>query len=271
MNSCLYECCVMHHRITPKEHSFRHRIFMLALDLDEIDTLAARIPFLSRNRRNLYEFRDRDHLTLPGLERATVKENLTAYLAQNGIRFPSGGRISLITLPRVLGYIFNPVSFYFCADAAGSPLCAVVQVGNTFREMKPYLLREPAGEDSFRLITPKHFYVSPFSALDLAFDLAFDFKLRVPGEHLDIHIDDREGERRVLVSALTGKRAPLTAARLAWFTLKYPLITLKVIGLIHWHALLLWAKRVPFHRKAANPGLQRDVLNPHDSLATKSP
>ncbi|KAB2645551.1 MAG: DUF1365 domain-containing protein [Verrucomicrobia bacterium] len=257
----------MHHRLAPKEHHFRYRIFMLALDLDELDAVAALIPFLSRNRRNLYEFRDRDHLTLPGFEHATLKENLVEYLAQNGIRFPADGRITLVTLPRVFGYIFNPVSFYFCADAAGAPLCAVVQVGNTFREMKPYLLREPSGENAFRLTTPKHFYVSPFSALDLD----FDFKLRVPGERLDIHIDDREGARAILVTALTGERAPLTAARLAWFTLKYPLITLRVIGLIHWHAFLLWAKRLPFHRKAANPDLQRAVFNPHASIAGKMP
>src|SRR6187402_1257125 len=213
--SCLYECSVMHHRLAPKEHHFSYRIFMFSFDLDEIDAIAARIPFFSRNRANLYTFRDSDHLPLG---RATVKENVIEYLAQNGIRFPAAGRISLVTLPRVLGYIFNPVSFYFCRDEAGAPLCAVVQVGNTFGEMKPYLLREPTGNDFFRLITPKHFYVSPFSALDLA----FDFKLHVPGETLDIHIDDREGERRVLLSALTGRQAPLTAGRLAWLTLKYP-------------------------------------------------
>jgi DUF1365 family protein len=264
MNSCLYECDVMHHRLEPKEHSFRYRIFMFAFDLDELDALAERLPFFSRNRRNLYEFRDADHLAFG---KATVKENLIEFLEQRGICLPAASRITLVTLPRVLGYIFNPVSFYFCHDAAGAPLCAVVQVGNTFREMKPYLLREPAGENFFRLITPKHFYVSPFSALDLA----FDFKLRVPDEVIDIHIDDRDGNRRILLSALTGKRAPLTTPRLFWFTLKYPLITLKVISLIHWHALLLWAKRLPFHRKAAHPELQRDVLNPHASLTAKTP
>jgi hypothetical protein len=254
----------MHHRLEPKEHHFRYRIFMFALDLDEIDEVAARIPFFSRNRANLYAFRDGDHLPLG---KQTVKENLVGFLAEQGIQFPASGRITLITLPRVLGYIFNPVSFFFCSDAAGAPLCAVVQVGNTFGEMKPYLLPQPVERDCFRLITPKHFYVSPFSALDLA----FDFKLRVPGETLDIHIDDREGERRVLLSALTGRRAPLTTAQLAWFTLKYPLITLKVIGLIHWHALLLWCKRLPWHRKADHADFQRGVLKPHVSIAGKTP
>ena len=266
MNSCLYECEVMHHRLTPKEHHFQYRIFMMALDLDEVDDLARRIPLFGRNRANLYAFRDRDHLTLPGHEQETTKENLIAFLAQNGIQFPGDGRITLVTLPRVFGYIFNPVSFYFCHDAGGTPLCAVVEVGNTFGEMKAYLLREPSGENAFRLITPKHFYVSPFSPLDLA----FDFKLRVPGDQLDIHIDDRDGDRRVLLSALTGRRTPFTAAQLAWFTFKYPLITLKVILLIHVHALLLWLRRLPWFRKGDHPDLQRDVLRPHASLASKT-
>lgn len=263
MNSCLYECEVMHHRLAPKEHRFRYRIFMFALDLDEIDAVAKKTFGFARNRRAFYEFRDRDHLTLPDRDGGTVKEHVIAWIAQQGLALPPDVRITLLTLPRVLGYIFNPVSFYFCAGADGAPLCAVVQVGNTFREMKPYLLREPDERGCFRLITPKHFYVSPF----LPLDLAFDFKLKPLGDVLDIHIDDREGERRVLLSALTGQRAPLTSARLAWFTLKYPLITLKVIALIHWHALLLWLKRLPWHRKAANAQLQRDVFRPHESIA----
>ncbi len=264
LRSCLYECKVMHHRLLPKESRFDYRLFFFCLDLDEIDEVARRTVGFSRNRWNLYSFLDRDHLTLcPG----TVKENLIEYLRQNDVLFPVGGRAILVTLPRVLGYIFNPVSFYFCFDAAGAPVCAVAQVGNTYGEMKPYLLREPISENYFRLITPKLFYVSPFSDLDLD----FDFKLRVPGENLDIHIDDKQGDKHVLLSALGGPRVALTSGRLLWLTLKYPLITLRVIFLIHWHALLLWLKRLPFHAKAANAHLQCDVLKPHNSIAGKKP
>lgn len=267
MNSRLYECRVMHHRFAPKVHHFRYGIFMFALDLDEIDAVAARIPFFSRNRANVYTFRDRDHLTLPGLEAAGVKANVVAWLRQQGVAFPGDGRIMLVTLPRVLGYVFNPVSFYFCFDAAGVPRCAIAEVGNTFGEMKPYLIADRAPDGVFRRVTPKHFYVSPFFDLNVT----FDFRLGVPGDRLDIRIDDRDGDERVLVTSLTGRRAPLTTARLVRCTLKHPLVTLKVIGLIHAHAVALWLKRVPWHRKAESTGQQRGVLKPHVSLSGNRP
>jgi DUF1365 family protein len=264
MNSCLYECTVMHHRLSPREHRFSYRIFMFHLDLDEIPLIASRNPFFSHNRRGLFSFYDSDHLQ--GGEGTTL-EKLHTYLAANGINLPEKSRAMLLTLPRVLGYIFNPVSFYFCFDPTGSPVCAVAEVGNTFGEKKLYLLPERVGGDRFRLVVPKHFYVSPFSELDLQ----FDFKLRIPAETMDIHVDDRNGEQRVLLSALTGTRAALSAGRLAWFAIKYPMVTLWVMTLIHWHALRLWLKRVPFHRKEARPDLQRDVLHPHPSITGNTP
>jgi uncharacterized protein len=263
LHSSLYECSVLHHRLSPKVHQFRYRIFLLSLDLDELPSLHRKLWCFSYNRRNLYSFRDRDHLTLPGLETASIKENIIAWVRQQGLSVADDVPIRLITLPRVLGYIFNPVSFYYFHDSAGVAQSVVVQVGNTFREMKPYLIREPSSVDFFRLITPKHFYVSPFSELTLH----FDFRIKVPGEHLEIHIDDRLGPNpeaeRTLVSVLSGKQRALTAARLTWYLLKYPLITLKVIFFIHWHALLLWMKKIPFHRKSAHPELQRNVFKPH--------
>jgi len=295
----------MHHRLTPKEHHFRYGIFQFCLDLDELDTLSTRLRLFHRNRPALYRFNDRDHLSSPGSSRReeaptqcgmrkaecgieseslltsaatqpkphlrspisdslSAKASLLSWISSQGLSIPADTRVLLLTHCRVFGYIFNPVSFYFCLDAQDRPLCAVAEVGNTFGEQKPFLLGPEHfdGEGRFRHLVPKHFYVSPFSALDLA----FDFKLRVPGEQLDIHIDDREGDHPVLLTALTGRRVPLTDANLARLTLKYPLVTLRIITLIHWHALRLWWKKVPWHRKAANPHLQQGVFNPHESL-----
>jgi uncharacterized protein len=257
MNSCLYECDVMHHRFAPKEHHLQHRIFMCCFDLDELDSLAQKVFLFSHNRKNFYAFRDDDH---EPAGKNSLKARLAIYLQQNGIELAKESKVMLLTLPRVAGYIFNPISVYFCFAPDGVPLCSVVEVGNTFREMKLYLLRaEDFTENGFQKNIPKHFYVSPFSSLDLH----FDFNLQLPGEKLALRVDDYEGDKKILITALTGTRAEFTNRNLFWITLKYPCITFKVIFLIHLHAFFLWLKRVPFYRKAQNPELQRDVLRPH--------
>ena len=188
---------------------------------------------------------------------------VVACLAEQGIDL-AGGRVLLVTLPRVAGYLVNPVSFYFCQDRAGRPVAAVAEVTNTFREMKPFVLGPATRRDgAFALRTPKYFYVSPFTDMDVA----FDFLLRDPGERFSVQIDDYDAGQRTLTSTLTGQRRPLTDRTLAWCTLKYPLITLRVIALIHWQAFRLYLKQVPWFAKAARPDAQRDLYRPHASLS----
>jgi len=259
LSSCLYECQVMHQRLAPRRYALHHALVMFYIDLDEIDTLAHELRLFSRNHWNLYGFRDDDHMPGCGHSGASLKHRLGQYLASQGIEPASASRVKLLTLPRILGYVFNPISVYFCFEPdAGTPVCAVAEVGNTFGEQKLYLLPAPQPGDArlFTLRVPKHYYVSPFSSLTLQ----FDFRLRTPEQALDIRIDDYDGERRILRSGLRGRRRSLRDARLFWYALKYPLLTLKVIGLIHWHALRLWLKGVPWHAKADNPQLQRQVL-----------
>ena len=278
MNSCLYECHILHARFSPRAHRFAYRIFLFAVDLDELDELPQRLRLFSRNRANFYSFHDRDYLPaneplyhadesspLPGSFQ-NLRGRVTAYLSARGIDL-AGGRVILVTLPRILGYLFNPVSFYFCYDHAGAPVAALAEVTNTFKEMKPYLLgpaTQTAAPGEFHRRTPKHFYVSPFTDVNVA----FDFTLRSPGERLFVQIDDYIGAERTLTSVLTGERRELSSGRLAWFSLKYPLLTLRVIALIHWHAFRLWLKRIQWFAKSARPADQRDLYRPHSSIAT---
>jgi DUF1365 family protein len=279
VNSCLYECQILHQRFTPKAHRFVYRIFMFAFDLDELAALPKRLALFSNQRRNVYNFCERDFLpTTEMLHQpsplapapapiAGLKDRVIAHLAAHGIDL-TGGRVMLITLPRVFGYQFNPVSFYFCYDRQGRPVASIAEVSNTFKEMKPFVLgpatsATTANAAVFSRRTPKYFYVSPFSDLDVAFDLT----LHTPGDKLAIQIDDYAAGERTLTSVLTGSRTSLTNGRLAWFTFKYPFITLRVMALIHWQALQLYLKRVPWFAKSARPEAQRDLYRPHSSIA----
>ena len=125
INSCLYKAKVMHHRLAPKVHSFHYEIFMFYLDLDEIDGLSKQLKFMSRNRFNLFNFRDKDHLQLPKENPDTTKNirrHITDYLLTNGVTIDNG-RIMVLTNLCTMGYQFNPVSFYFCYDEQEQPIC----------------------------------------------------------------------------------------------------------------------------------------------------
>jgi hypothetical protein len=265
LNSCLYECVVSHRRQRPRLHAFEHRMLMLYIDLDELADVDRQCRLLSVGGANLYSFRDGDYC--PTGTGGDLKARVLSFLGEHDVATAPITQIRLLTLPRVLGYIFNPISIYFCSDRQGTPLCAIAEVGNTFRERKLFLLpcapHEPgARAGRFRLRVPKHYYVSPFSDLDLA----FDFDLRVPGARLQVHIEDWDAHGKLLDSHLRGLRVPLTDRQLLRLALKYPAVTLKVIGLIHWHALRLALKGVPWHRKAERPELQREVLDPSPQL-----
>ncbi len=258
MNSCLYKALVMHHRMEPKEHRFHYNVYMFYIDLDEIDGLTKKLWMLSRNKFNFFSFRDSEHIQLPIKnpdKSKNVKQHITDYLTQNGITIGKG-KIMLLTNLNVLGYNFNPVSFYYCFDEQGQPLCVVVEITNTFREMKLFLLtKKDFISEKFKLNTTKYFYVSPF----IDHDVNFDFNLGIPGEKLNIRIDDYKDDKRFFISTLTGIKKPLNNRNLALFSIRFPFITLKIITLIHWNALKLWLKKIPYHKKAENPELQRDV------------
>jgi DUF1365 family protein len=263
MNS-IYECTMVHCRLKPRRNDFTYRVFMFSVDLDDLNALEKRHVGFSHNRFNLFSIDDRDHVDLgkPG----GIRANLTAWLAGQGMNCPADARIQLVTFPRVLGYGFNPASFYYVKSAAGEPLAAVAEVVNTFREMKLYFLGAAGDDGSWQRRMAKDFYVSPFS--DPGDE--FDFKLGPPGESWRVNIDNYTPEGRSLISSIRGERRDFTSARLVGYAVKYPLLSLKIIFLIHWHALLLWRRKVPFLRKSERRDAQLGVLRAHESL-TKDP
>ena len=261
MNSCLYRAKVMHNRLEPKKFSFHYNIFMFYIDLDELEMLRKKIWFISLNRFNVFNFRDKDHLQLPAEnpnKTKKTKEQILDYLKLNGVELKHP-KIMLMTNLCTFGYQFNPVSFYFCYDSTELQ-CSVVEISNTYHEMKPYFLgRETFAANKFHLNTTKYFYVSPF----IDHDANFDFNLEVPDEKLNIKIDDFKEERRIFISTLTGTRKELTNGRLLWYAIRFPFITLQVIGLIHWNAFKLYLKKIPYFKKEEHKDLQRDVMKPY--------
>lgn len=265
LNSCLYKARVMHNRLHPKKHKFHYNIFMFYLDLAELDSISQKFRWLSRNRFNLFNFRDSDHLQLP-IENPDkskkIREHITQYLAENLVDI-GNGRIMLLTNLCTMGYQFNPVSFYICYNELDEPVCTVVEVCNTFKEMKPYFLgNETFNDNKFHLHTYKNFYVSPF--IDL--DFYFDFNVKVPGERLNIAINDYdESGELYFMSSLQGEKAALTDTNMIRYFFSIPLVTIQITWLIHWQALKLWAKQIGFHRKADNPQLQTEVYRRYKS------
>ena len=249
----------MHQRLAPRKNDFRYEIFMFYLDLDELDSLHRKLRLFSRNKANWFSFRDQDHVGSSDSKnkQKSTKENILRYIISQGVTAAPGCRIKLLTNVTTMGYIFNPISIYLCFDNMDNPLCAVAEVSNTHREMKLYLLDHSCfGGGEFRLRTAKYFYVSPFADLDTESDFIF----KIPGEHLNMRVDDYQHNKRFLLTALTGTRKTLTDARLLWYGLRFPFITLGIMTLIHWQALVLYLKGLPFMKRNVNLHLQKDLV-----------
>ena len=240
ITNTLYECRINHTRISPKKHSFNYRVFMLAIDLDAFP----KIPFLSKNRFNLFSIANRDHINTD--PQKSTRQNLTDWLAKNGTQIPPEARIILLTFPRVLGYSFNPVSFYYIHGKSGDPITAVTEVTNTYREMKLFPLGEPTSKGTYDRTVAKDFYVSPFSDPNDT----FRFRIGLPAEKWNVSINNLTAGKPTLLSSIVGEQRPLTASRLAWYALKYPFLSLGIIFGIHFQALLLFLKKIPHFPKS---------------------
>jgi DUF1365 family protein len=227
-------------------HAFRYRVFSLLVDIHELPALDRRLRFFSHNRWNLFSFHDRDHgIGRPASLADWVQERLRA--SRIDIR---GGRITLLCYPRILGYVFNPLSVFFCHRADGSLAALIYQVSNTFGERHAYVLPNAGGSDAVQQSCRKAFYVSPFNDVSGG----YVFAVQPPAETVSIHIDQEDSGGKFFQAGFSGRRSPLSDRALLSLAARYPLMTLKVIAAIHWEAFRLLIKGVPLRLDKRDTG-----------------
>lgn len=233
----------MHHRIAPCRHRFVYSIFSLLIDLDELGTLDRTLRWFSSSRWNLVSFDNRDHGPRDG---GDLKAWALALLRQKNIEIETP-RILLLSFPRVLGYVFNPLSVYFCHDANGRLRALIYQVKNTFGGQYCYVFDVGAEADrqSLRHACPKQFYVSPF--MDVSGQ--YRFKVCPPTDRVMLSIDFVDDGGNHMVAIQKGRRLQLTDGQILRSLLRTSLLTLKVILGIHFEALRLWLKGARYHPK----------------------
>lgn len=254
--SALYRGRVDHTRAFPRRHRLSYGVWYLLLDLDELAELDRSVPGFTVDRPGPVSFRSADHGPRDG---SPLRPWIEGHLAAAGIDL-EGGSIQILAFPRVLGYVFNPISVWFCHHRDGTLRAILYEVSNTFGEQHAYLVpTEPAvAGETVRRTFDKELFVSPF--IDM--EARYDFRTRVPDERLSVVVREDVAEGRVLTATLRAEREPFTGARLARAFFRTPLLTLKVIGGIHWEALKLWRKGAPYRRRGTPPEHAVTVLAP---------
>jgi uncharacterized protein len=243
--SSLYVGSVMHRRLGPRAHRFRYRAFWLLIDLDELPLLPGRLWLLSHNRANLFSLHDTDHGDGTSTPlRVQVERHLGAAGLDIGV-----GRVSLLTMPRTFGCGFNPLSIYFCHQADGNLVALVYQVHNTFGERHSYVIPVVRRSGPVHQRRRKEFHVSPF--LDM--NLHYDFRVTGPDDHIAVGIRASTPSGPLMTAVLKGARKVLDDHALIGVAITIPAITLKVVAAIHWEALRLWLKGIPYRHKPDAP------------------
>ena len=240
MRSHLLHGKVRHRRFRPVTYELEHDVFYVALDLSKIEPVAGRLRLASRNRGNLLTFRDRDHWLPPSDD---LQVSVLAHLRAEGF-VAEGWRITLITNLRVLGYVFNPASFYLCRDRSGELQAVLIEVHNTYHERHVYTLRPQRHGSGYEASMDKDLYVSPFISMDARYTVRVQDD---PGG-VRIAIAEDEAGQPLLVATLMLRRARLTDRMLIRLLLRMPFVTHKTMGAIHLHAFRLWRRGVTFHR-----------------------
>ena len=240
MTSAIYNGTVIHKRFKPKLHFFKYKVFSLLIDLSELDILDKRINFFSYNKFNLISFFDKDHGERDGSSLIKwVKKNLT----DNQID-TEHIRIKLLCYPRILGYVFNPLSIFYVYNNDEKLISILYEVKNTFGEQHTYIFKIE-NDNLLQHNCEKKFHVSPF----IEMNCNYFFRILKPSEKISVIIDQYQSNEKILFASQDGKRADLTSAELMKSYLKHPLMTFKIISAIHFEAFKLWTKGIKFIKK----------------------
>jgi len=246
VNSAIYVGEVVHQRSRDFAHRLRYRLWMVLVDLDDLPSLQDRLRLL-RRRFAPITLRTEDHGDRSGRPlRLQIEEHLAAANIDIG-----GGPIRLLTMPRILGYGFNPISVFFCHRQDGTLAALLYEVTNTFRERHSYLVATPTPHDgAVRQTAEKRFFVSPF----MDRDLTYDFTVRPPGDGVSVVVAVRRGGTPILSAGFSGSRRPLTDGQLLRAFVTHPLLTWKVTAGIHWEALKMMFKGARYRHRGPVPG-----------------
>jgi hypothetical protein len=263
MNSAVYTGKVFHSRTEPKRNDFTYSVYMMYIDLDELAELDKRFRLFSLNRFNVFSFFDQDHfkfINQQDKDKQTIYQENVKYQSQHylnkdtknriktllmdaGMDFELG-RVCVLTNLRVFGYVFNPVSFYYCFDAEGVFRVQVSEVNNTFGDQKMYFVPiDDPRQKIFTSMQRKNYYISPYTGFDN--DLSWNFSL--PDDKAFIMIDSLRQGKVEVKATFHGKRCEITDGFLFWLNFRYPLLTFLIIFRIHYQALKLFLKKVRFN------------------------
>jgi len=240
-NSCIYAGFVTHRRFKPKRHFFSYKTFSLLIDLHELNNLEKKINFFSYNRFNILSFYDIDHGPRDGSSLVNwVKNRLVEAKINIG-----PGKIKLLCYPRFFGYVFNPLSIFYCYDEDLHLRAILYEVKNTFNEQHTYIFSASSSSNLILHKCDKKFYVSPFMEMKTF----YNFRLLNPGKNLNVFIKQSDTEGTLLTACQFGKKIEISNKNLLFQFLKHPLMTFKVILAIHFEALRLWIKGVKLVKK----------------------
>jgi len=241
MTSSIYNGTVIHKRFKPKIHYFKYKVFSLLIDLSELEYLSEKIKFFSHNKFNLVSFYEKDHGNRDGSSLVSwVKKNLK----DNNIN-SEDVKIKLLCYPRILGYVFNPLSVFYIYNIHEKLICILYEVKNTFGEQHTYIFKVDNDQNLYQHNCSKKFHVSPF----IEMNCKYFFRLLKPGEKISLIIDQYQTDEKILYASQDGQRVDFNTKELIKSYLKHPLMTFKIISAIHFEAFKLWLKGIKFIRK----------------------